>query len=140
MMSRASRMLKWVGAVTVLLAAAPIAYAEPAPAAPSGPGSSAWCGAGPGDFAGTYTVAGLTDARYRFDLAAMRVTRMYIGEPVAPGTWAAGGGEISWHVDGLTYASKPGAADCADPDAASRVTAFTAGTSDGADTLTLRRP
>ena len=33
MMSRASRVLKWVGAATVLLAAAPIAYAEsPSPA------------------------------------------------------------------------------------------------------------
>lgn len=140
MMSRASRMLKWVGAVTVLLAAAPIAYAEPVPATPSGPASSAWCGGGPDDFAGIYTVAGLTDARYRFDLAAMRVTQMYIGESVAPGTWAAGGGDISWHVDGLTYASKPGATDCADPGSASRVTAFTAGTADGADTLTLQRP
>jgi hypothetical protein len=36
MMSRASRMLKWVGAATVLLAAAPIAYAEPV-ASPSLP-------------------------------------------------------------------------------------------------------
>lgn len=35
MMSRASRMLKWIGAGTVLLAAAPIAWAgEPGPQSP----------------------------------------------------------------------------------------------------------
>ena len=122
MMSRASRMLKWAGAITVLLAAAPIAYATPTPtrAPATGPqpssGSSPWCGAGPQDYVGPYRLAGLTNAGHRFDLASMPVT-----------------------VDGLTYASKPGTTACADPNSAALVTEFSAGTPDGSDTLTPQR-
>jgi hypothetical protein len=143
MMSRASRMLKWVGAVTVLLAAAPIAYADSAPASepPSNPPAqaSAWCGGGPEDYAGDYLVAGLADAAYHFDPSSMRVLQLYLGAPPAPGTWQAGGGTISWTVGGVTYTSVPGSSACADPSAASTVTEFTAATADGSDTVTLQR-
>jgi hypothetical protein len=142
MLSRASRMLKWVGAGTVLLAAAPIAYAgsaAPAPESNQPRLASAWCGGGPEDYAGTYLVAGLTDAAYRFDLPSMRVTQLYLGVPTPPGTWQAGGGMISWTVGGVTYTSAAGATACADPSSASTVTAFTAATADGSDTVTLQR-
>ena len=154
MMSRASRMLKWVGAGTVLLAAAPIAYAEPVASSPlphaqhsqparhaqhSEHAHSASCGDAPADYAGVYTVAGPTSAAFSFDLTSAQVTQPYFGMPTWPGTWQAGDGTITWNVEGLTYTSKPGTATCADPFSADTVTAFTATTADGSDTLTLLR-
>lgn len=154
MMSRASRMLKWVGAGTVLLAAAPIAYAEPVASSPlphaeharpaqhaqhSEPAHSASCGDGPAAYAGVYTAAGPTRAAFRFGLISMQVTRLDFGMPTWPGTWQAGGGTITWNVAGLTYTAKPGTAECADPSSADTVTAFTATAADGSDALTLLR-
>ncbi|HEX4789669.1 MAG TPA: hypothetical protein VH372_14465 [Actinospica sp.] len=149
MMSRASRTLKWVGAGTVLLAAAPIAYAVSYPAPdrdPESPAhSAARCGGGPEDYAGTYVSTGPTHATYRFDLTAMLVTTQPFsgqaepGTPLAPGTWQAGDGAIDWSVGGVAYASKPGSTACTDLSSASTVTAFTADSPDGADTLTFHR-
>ena len=117
MMSRASRMLKWVGAITVLLAAAPIAYAETsAPAAAADPVQppSARCG---GE-------------------SSMQVTPPYLGGQSPPGIRAAGDGLNPWSADGLTYRSLPNATACADPRSANPVAETTVGTPDGADTVT----
>lgn len=78
-MSRASRMLKWPVAATVLLAAAPIAYAEPSTAntantPPSAPADSARCDGRIRDFTGSHTVAGPADVMCTDPAAAARVT------------------------------------------------------------------
>jgi hypothetical protein len=151
-------MLKWVGAVTVLLAAAPIAYAisNPAPDPDRDPParSAPRCGGAPEDYAGTYATTGPTQAMYRFDLTAMLVVTTqpslgqpystysgttYSGTPIPPGTWQAGDGAISWTADGVTYTSKPGSTACTDPSSANTVTAFTADSTGGSDALTLKR-
>lgn len=117
MMSRASRMLKWVGAITVLLAAAPIAYAETsAPSTASDPAQppSARCG---GE-------------------SSTQVTPPYLGGQSPLGIWAADGGLITWSADGLTYRSPPAATACSDPQPTNPVTGTTAGTPDGTDAVT----
>jgi len=141
-MSRASRMLKWPVAATVLLAAAPIAYAEPSTAStrPSAPADSARCGGGSRDFAGSYTIAGPADTGYGFDAATMTLYRSATSTaPDAAGTWHAGDGAVQWSVDGKTYAAEPADVMCTDPAAAGQVTSFTATATDGSGTLTLIR-
>ena len=145
-MSRAARVLKWTVAVTVLLAAAPIAYAEPVPSSTRlhAQDDSARCGGEPADFAGLYTVADSTDQQYAFDAGTMTVRLSYFGTPAATGTWQAGGGEIQWTVGGVTYDARPAGVVCADPAAASRQRnqpprSITATSTDGSDTLVLNR-
>lgn len=141
MMSRSSRLLKWMVSATVLLAAAPIAYADGAAKSGTSPPDqrSALCGGGPADFAGTYIVAGLTEAAYNFDLATMKVTPLYFGMPALTGVWEADGGQIGWTINGLVYSSKPGTVTCSITAAAGQVTQFTATATDGSDTVTLLR-
>lgn len=140
-MSRAARVLKWTVAGTVLLAAAPIAYAEPVPSSTRlhAQDDPAWCGAEPADFAGLYTVADSADQAYFFDAATMTVRVASSGAQAAVGTWRAGGGGLLWTVGGVTYDARPGGVLCADPSAASPVTSVTASSADGSDTLTLNR-
>ena len=143
-MSRASRMLKWPVAATVLLAAAPIAYADPSTAStrPSAPADAARCGARPADFAGSYTVAGPADTGYGFDAATMTLHRS--AAPAGPGagaagTWRAGDGAVRWSVGATAYAAGPADVTCSNPAAAARVTSFTATAADGSGRLTLVR-
>ena len=140
-MSRAARVLKWTVAATVLLAAAPIAYAEPVPSSTRALAQDdpARCGGEPADLAGAYTAANSTGQAYAFDAATMTVSLSYFGAQAATGTWQAAGGEIRWTVGGVTYEARPGGVVCADPAAASRVTSVTATSVDGSDTLVLNR-
>jgi hypothetical protein len=146
MMTRASRLLKWVGAGAVLLAAAPIAYADGTGHIGSlhsshagEPGdASARCGGALQDFAGAYTAAGAAGTRWDFR-ADGTMSALYFGRPALSGTWRADGGRIVWNVDGHAYTSAPGTAVCADPADGSRVTSVTAASADGSDTVTLRR-
>lgn len=147
-MSRASRMLKWPVAATVLLTAAPIAYAEPSTAStrPSAPADSERCGGRFGDFAGSFTVAGLADTGYRFDAGTMALIRSAgsasgtaAAGAGAGGVWQAGGGEIRWSVDGTTYAAGSAHVMCADAAAPAQVTSFTATAADGSGAVTLVR-
>lgn len=144
-MSRASRMLKWPVAATVLLTAAPIAYAEPSTAStrPSAPADSARCGGRSGDFAGSYAVAGLANTGYRFDAATTALSRSTGAGPGSgadtDGTWQAGDGTIHWSADGTTYTAGPADVMCTNPAAAAQVTSFTASAADGSGTVTLVR-
>ncbi|WP_034269654.1 hypothetical protein [Actinospica robiniae] len=168
MMTRASRLLKWIGAGTVVLAVAPIAYADaarhtatpssgaiaPSSTSPSTtPGAmpgSAHCDGGTPDFAGTYTVAGRDDVAFDFE-ADGRVSELYLGAPAATGAWQASGDEIVWTAGGVTYTSQAHSAACTDPAHTSRVTSVAAtpagGSAEatgsagslGSDPLTLQR-
>jgi hypothetical protein len=157
MMTRASRLLKWIGAGTVLLAAAPIAYADDArhtgsPAADatarhsspgagsSGPLGSGGCGAAPADFVGAFAVTGrpaepadlpgqTLDFRADGTMSVLSSRAL-----AATGTWHASGGGLVWTVGGVTYESLTGTAACADQVHTARVTAFAA-----SDSLTLQR-
>jgi hypothetical protein len=119
MMSRASRVLKWVGAGTVLLAAAPIAYAEsPAPNPEPNPPqhSSHSCG------------------DERPDLGVQRL----------PGSRLTEGGVITWDAGGLTYFPQPGYVSpdrsaCAGVPSPGAVTGSGTATPDDSDTVTLQR-
>jgi hypothetical protein len=141
MMSRTARVLKWTVAVTVLLAAAPIAYAEPVPSSTpaQAQGTSAGCGAAAADFAGAYGVVNSSDQEYDFNTATMTVGLSYFGQAAASGTWRAGGGAFGFTVGGVTYAAKPAGAVCGDPAAAGRVTSLVVTSADGSGTLTLSR-
>jgi hypothetical protein len=152
MMSRASRMLKWPVAATVLLAAAPIAYAGQSTASTAHTGQSgaggaadpARCAGRAADFAGSYTVAGHGDTRYGFDAATMTAhgtapTAAGTASATGNGTWQAGSGEIRWTVDARTYTAKPADVMCADPGAGAQVTSLTATAADGSGTVTLVR-
>lgn len=168
MMTRASRLLKWIGAGTVVLAVAPIAYADAArhtatpssgasaprstspSTTPGGMPDSAHCDGGTAEFAGSYTVAGRDDVAFAFQ-ADGSVSESYLGAPAATGTWQADGDRIVWTAGGVTYTSVAHGASCADPAHTSRVTSVTAtptggsagGTgaaaSLGSDPLTLQR-
>lgn len=153
MMTRASRLLKWIGAGTVVLAVAPIAYADAArhTATPSSgafstsstaprstsPGStpggtldSTHCDAGLVDFAGGYTVVGRDGVAV--DLRADGgVSEFYLGAPAATGTWWVNGDELVWTAGGVTYTSVSHSAACADPAHASRITSVTVTPSGG---------
>ncbi|MBR7836519.1 hypothetical protein KDL01_24790 [Actinospica durhamensis] len=156
MMTRTSRWLKWAGAATVLLAAAPIAYADAArhtgspssgavsPGPDSASARAAGCAADADDFAGAYLVAeatgpaGLTGEE--LDLHADGSVSVFsFGRAAATGAWHADGGALTWTVDGVSYASRPGLVACADQAHAGQVTGFTAAAADGSDSLTLQR-
>lgn len=145
MMSRKSRVLKWVGAGAVVLIAAPIAYAHAHPGSTppheqSGPPQqSAWCGGDPIDFAGMFTVAGADDVDYNFDATTLLLTAMYLGRPVSAGSWQAGGGQITWGMADRSFLSAPGSATCSSVAHPAQVSSFTAISVDGRDTVTLRR-
>jgi hypothetical protein len=148
MMTRASRLLKWIGAGTVILAVAPIAYADAArhTAAPSSgaiapsstspsttPGSepgSPRCEGGSADFAGTYDIAGQDDVAVDFR-ADGTVSELFLGAPAATGSWHADGDGIVWTAGGVTYTSVAHSAVCADPTHASHVTSVTATPTNG---------
>ena len=140
-MSRSSRLLKWMVSATVLLAAAPIAYADGSSKSGANPPDqrAAVCGGGPADFAGTYTVAGLMDMAYNFNPDTMMVTPLYFGMPGGTGNWQVDAGQISWTTNGLVYTSTPSTVVCTSSASADRVTKFTATASDGSDTVTLQR-
>jgi hypothetical protein len=115
MMSRASRVLKWVGAGTVLLAAAPIAYAEssapnPDPNPPRH--SSHSCGDEHPD----------------------------LGVRSPLGSLPAEGGVITLNTGGLPYLAQPGRSACAeDPQTGTATEPSTGtgtGTPDAPDTAT----
>lgn len=168
MMTRASRMLKWIGAGTVVLAVAPIAYTDAArhtatpssgaiapsstspSTTPSSSPGSARCSGESADFAGIYNVAGREGVAIDFN-ADGSVSELYLGAPAATGTWHANGDEIVWTAGGVTYTSVAHSAACADTAHASHVTSVTATPTNGslgatgstgslgADPLTLER-
>jgi hypothetical protein len=159
MMTRTSRWLKWAGAATVLLAAAPIAYADAArhtgspssgavaPSPDTASARAAGCAADAADFAGAYLVAGASGpggpaglTGGEVDLHADGSVSVFsFGRAAATGAWHADGGALTWTVDGVSYASRPGLVACADQDHAGLVTGFTAHVADGTDSLTLQR-
>src|SRR6185312_2631783 len=148
MMPRASRLLKWIGAGSVVLAVAPIAYADAARHSadpPSGaiapsstsprtttsstPGSTG-CEGGSTDFVGIYNVTGRDDVSIDFN-ADGSVSELYLGAPAATGTWHANGDEIVWTAGGVTYTSVAHSAACADAAHTTRVTSVTATPTNG---------
>ena len=156
MMSRTSRWLKWVGAGAVVLAVAPIAYADdarhtgspasgavaPHGSASTGTARAAGCGRGAADFAGAYLVAGASEEAADFH-ADGTVSVSAFGRPAAAGTWHADGDVLTWTAGAATYTARPGAVACADPAHPAQVSTFTAvaadGSADGSDSLTLQR-
>ena len=124
-MTRASRVLKWIGAGAVLLGAAPIAYADGSSTTPPHP-RSARCGGEPADFAAAFRIVQAPDWALAFDAATMRVTASDLGRVRAEGTWqAAGDGALSWQFDGITFhaaAADVGCAGAAEPAGATDLT------------------
>jgi hypothetical protein len=143
MMTRASRVLKWIGAGAVLLGAAPIAYADTTPSPPPPEQQSAWCGGDPADWAGLYTIQ-QQDAQANFTVNgdSLTLTVDYMGTPAGGGTWQAGGGETVFSFNGSSYLSSPDSVVCDNPNDPSKVTSFSATTSPSSpypDTVTLQR-